>query len=204
MKCERIKQKIDELIFENNEMFAKEDTNHITNCNSCRSYLDESISANSTLEQMKKEPKLHNPDELTNNILSIIENVDQIPRAKIKNNYKIIRLARRSLAVASVGLILIFGIEQYIVFDKIQKLEDTTSKIANEQINISYQNVILYNTGMQIESFKEILNKEPNKQFHRKIKIRIILARLSALSINEIDNLRIRQLRQAFATMKSN
>ena len=26
MKCERIKQKIDELIFENNEMFAKEDT----------------------------------------------------------------------------------------------------------------------------------------------------------------------------------
>jgi hypothetical protein len=153
---------------------------------------------------MKKEPKLHNPDELTNNILSIIENVDQIPRAKIKNNYKIIRLARRSLAVASVGLILIFGIEQYIVFDKIQKLEDTTSKIANEQINISFQNVILYNTGMQIESFKEILNKEPNKQFHRKIKIRIILARLSALSINEIDNLRIRQLRQAFATMKSN
>ncbi len=83
-------------------------------------------------------------------------------------------------------------------------MEDTTSKIANEQINISFQNVILYNTGMQIESFKEILNKEPNKQFHRKIKIRIILARLSALSINEIDNLRIRQLRQAFATMKSN
>ena len=90
------------------------------------------------------------------------------------------------------------------MFDKIQKLENTTAKIINKQKNISFKCIVLYNTGMQVESFKQIFNEEQNNQFHRKIKTRVMLARLSSLAINEIDNLRIQQLRQKITTLKSN
>ncbi len=204
MKCELIKQKIDELVFDNNEISAEAVSKHIVECNSCQIHFHESEAAKPLVEMLKGEPELHNPVELTNSILSAIEDVAQIPEVTTNRHNKIIHLVRRSLAVASVGLILIFGIEQYIVFDKIQKLEGITAKIANEQINISFQNVVLYNTGMHIESFKQIFNKEQNNKFHRKIKTRVMLARLSSLAINEMDNLRIQQLRQTITTLKSN
>ena len=153
---------------------------------------------------LKNEPNLPHPSELTKSISSAIEDVDQIPAVKRNNKNKIIRLARRSLAVASIGLILIFGIEHYIVFDKIQKFENTTAKIANEQINTSLKNIVLFNSGMQIESFKKIFSSDQNYQVHHKIKTKVMLARLSSLTVNEIDNLRIQQIRQTITILKSN
>lgn len=204
MRCEQIKQKIDDLVFDNNEVYAEEVFKHITECNSCQLYFHESEAAKPLVGMLKGEPELKNPKVLTNIILSAIEDVDQTPTAKLNNKYKIIPLARRSLAVASIGLILIFGFEHYIVFDKIQKLENTTATIANEQRNISLKKVILYNSGMQIESFKKIFSSDQNNQLNQTIKTRVMLARLSSLGINEIDNHKIQQLRQTINTLRSN
>lgn len=155
------------------------------------------------IDLMKTSPTLHNPDKLSDNIMDAIESTQQLVYTQGKKA-KVIRLIRKSLAVASVGLILIFGIEQYIVFDKITKLEEDNSKISRDQINIGIQHVIIYNTGMQIESFTQLFKREPSNQAHLKIKARVMFSRLSSLAFNEIDNLRIRQLRQTITSVNIN
>lgn len=205
MNCNLIKQKIDHLVFEKDSLLVAEVGNHIESCDSCKSYFNESISTNKMLELLKSEPKLHNPIELTNSILSVIEHEDQIPNATNKiGHHKILQIVRRSLAAASVSLMIIFGTEQYIVFDKILKLENVTSKISNEHENISFQKILQYNTGRHIDFYKELIMTGFDNPNHRKIKTRLLLARLSSISMNEIDEQKTRQLHRAISTMNSN
>jgi len=205
MNCNLIKQKIDHLIFEKDDLLVTEVANHIQSCDSCKLYFNESISTNKMFDLLKTEPTLHNPTELTNNILSIIKDEDQIPNAtKIIGHHKILQLVRRSLAAASVCLMIIFGIEQYIVFDKTLKLENSTSRISNEHENISLQKIVQFNTGMHIDYYKQLIITGFDNPNHRKIKTRLMLARLSAISMNEIDEQKIRQLQRVISTMNSN
>ena len=205
MNCELIKEKIDQLVFEKNELTRAEVSGHIETCNSCKAYYEESMAANKIIGAIQKEPCLHDPAGLTNNILTVIDEVEQTPKSiKINNNGKIIRLIRRTLAAASVSLMIIFGVEQYIVLDKIIKLEDTTSNIPNEHSNINIRNFIRYNTDNQIVSFKQLTTDKPNDQNHIKLRTRIMLARISSITISEMDNFRINQLRKAIAAMNNN
>ncbi len=205
MNCNLIKQKIDNLVFEKDGLLVAEVAKHIKSCDSCKSYFHESISSNKMFNLLKTEPKLHNPTDLTNGILSIIEDEDQIPNATIKiGHHKILQLVRRSLAAAAVSLMIIFGREQYIVFDKISKLENSTSKISNEHENISLQKMVQFNTGMHIDYYKQLIITGFDNPNHRKIKTRLMLARLSAISMNEIDEQKIRQLQRAISTINSN
>ncbi|MCK5839802.1 MAG: hypothetical protein KAG99_08135 [Bacteroidales bacterium] len=205
MNCELIKEKIDQLVFEKNELTRAEVSGHIETCNSCKAYYEESMAANRIIGVIQKEPCLHDPAGLTNNILTVIDEVEQTPKStKIINNGKIIRLIRRTLAAASVSLMIIFGVEQYIVLDKIIKLEDTTSNIPIEHSNINIRNLIRYNTDNQIVSFKQLTTDKPTNQNHIKLRTRIMLARISSITINEMDNFRINQLRKAIAAMNGN
>jgi len=205
MNCNLIKQKIDNLVFEKDSQSTDMVTKHIESCDSCKSYFNKSISTNKMFDLLKTEPKLHNSTELTNSILSVIEDEDQIPNATRKiGHHKILQIIRRSLAAASVSLMIIFGIEQYIVFDKVSKLENFTSKISNEHENISLQKIVQFNTGMHIDFYKELIITDSDNPNHRKIKTRLMLARLSSISMNEIDEKKIRQLQRAISTMNRN
>ncbi len=205
MNCELIREKIDQLVFEKNELTRAEVSGHIETCNSCKAYYEESMAANKIIEVIQKEPCLHDPAGLTNNILTVIDEVEQTPKStKINNNGKIIRLIRRTLAAASVSLMIIFGVEQYIVLDKIIKLEDAASNISDEHSNISIRNLIHYNNGKQIAFYKQLTTDKPNNQNHIELRTRIMLARISSITISEMDNFRVSQLRKAIAAMNGN
>ena len=205
MNCKLIKEKIDQLVFEKNELTRAEVSGHIESCNSCKEYYRENMAANRIIEVIQKEPCLHDPAGLTNNILTAIDEVEQTPKStKINNNGKIIRLIRRTLAAASVSLMIIFGVEQYIVFDKIIKLEDAASNISNEPGNISIRNLVHFNTGNQIAFYKQLTTDKPNNQNHIELRTRIMLARISSITISEMDNFRVSQLRKAIAAMNGN
>ena len=205
MNCELIKKKIDLLVFEENEVTRAEVSGHIETCNSCRAYYRKSMEANRIMGLIQKEPCLHGPAGLTNNILTAIDEVEQTPKStEINNNAKIIQLIRRTLAAASVSLMIIFGVEQYIVFDKIIKLEDAASTISDEHKNISMSNLIHCNTGNQIASYKQLIAAKLNNQNHIELRTRIILSRISSITISEMDNFSISQLRKAIAAMNGN
>lgn len=205
MNCNLTKQKIDHLVFEKDGLLVAEVGIHIESCDSCKLYFNDSISANKMLDLLKREPKLHHPINLTNSILSVIEEEDQFQNTtKINGHHKILLIVRRSLAAATVSLMIIFGTEQYIVFDKILKLETITSKISNENENISLQKILQYNTGRHIDFYKQLIAKGSDNPNYRKIKTRFMLARLSSISMNEIDEQKTRQLHRAISTMNSN
>ncbi len=201
MNCELIKDKIDQLVFKHDKQIMADVSHHIENCDSCKTYYDENLKVQRIIRLAQKEPNLENPENLTNSILAAIDDVKQIPEQN--NNIakpKIIQLIRRTLAAASISLMLIFAIEQYIVFDKISKLEEYVSEVPNLYKNRSIKNIFRYNSGIQIESFNKLFNKENRLAFHRKLKTRISMARLSALAMNEIDNQRINQYIHSFNT----
>jgi len=201
MNCDLTKGKIDQLVFEHDKQALKEVSHHIVSCESCQAYFDESRKSARIIELAQKEPELQNPEGLTNSILAAIDDVKQIPEQN--NNIakpKIIQLIRRTLAAASISLMLIFAIEQYIVFDKISKLEEYVSEVPNQYKNRSIKNIFRYNSGIPVESFNKLFNKENRLAFHRKLKTRISMARLSALAMNELDNQRINQYIHSFNT----
>ena len=204
MKCELIKEKIDILIFEENKQLNSEISSHIKSCITCKLYFTESMGAKKIVRQMQKEPELHNPNDLTKNILSLIDDIDQTQKSN-SSNQKIYWLIRRSLAAASISLMLVFGIEQYILFDKISKMEEYVSYISIEYKNVnlnielkngSLYNLLHYNLGFQPESFNKLFAKDLNSPDHLKLKARLIRTRLSAIAINNFDNQRINQIMQ--------
>jgi hypothetical protein len=175
------------LIFEKEKQLMTDVSEHIESCESCRAYYNENQKAIKTMELAQKEPKLRNHESLTNSILTAIEDIDQIPEPNTKNQ-KIIRLITRTLAAASISLMMIFGIEQYIVIHKITELENQVSQVSYNTNNISFKNILRYNAGMQILTIKKILAKDFNKTDFKKIKSRIMFARISAIAMNEMEN----------------
>ncbi len=204
MKCELIKEKIGQLVFETDEQVMADVSRHIETCQSCKSYFEDSFGAKNIIGQLQKEPELHDPEDLTKSILSLIDEVDQTPKSN-NSNQKIYWLIRRSLAAASISLMIVFGIEQYMLFNKISKMEEYVSYISIEYKNTNFNielkngnlyNLLHYNLGFQPESFNKLFSKDLNSPDHPKLKARLIRTRLSAIAINKLDNQRINQIMQ--------
>jgi hypothetical protein len=187
MNCKRIESKIDQMVFWKEGHLRADVTEHIESCESCRAYYNETQKTIKTIELAKKEPKLSNPESLTNSILTAIEDIEQIPEPNTKNQ-KIIQLITRTLAAASISLMMIFGIEQYIVIHKITALENQVSQVSYNTNNISFKTILRYNVGMQILTISKILDNDFKKPDFRKIKSRIMFARISAIAVNERNN----------------
>ena len=211
INCELIKEKIDLLIFEKNKQLNEEISSHIQSCDTCHSYFMESLRAKKIIGQMQKEPELHNPEELTKSILSQIDEVGQTPKSN-NSNQRIYWLIRRTLAAASISLLIVFGIEQYILFDKISKMEEYISYVSiefkNTNFNIKLKNgnlykLLHYNLGFQPESINDIFSEDLKNSDHSKLKARLIRTRLSAIALNKIDNPGINQIMQT-ASARSN
>ncbi len=205
MNCKLIKEKIDHLVFEKNELSVEEISNHIAICDSCQSYFNESKETNRLVGLMKEEPTFENTKELTNSILSSIEDVDQLEKTtEFNSRTKIFHLVRRSLAVASVSLMLIFGIEQYIVFDKILILEEDASNLSAENIKLSFKNLVSFNTDIKIEDYNQILDKGYSDSDQKNIRTRIMIARLSSISSNKLNDQQLNQFRVTVAVTNNN
>ncbi|MBC8321010.1 MAG: hypothetical protein H8E34_09830 [Bacteroidetes bacterium] len=190
-----IKEKIELMIFEDNKKHIAEISSHIESCDTCQSNFTESMRAKNIIGQMQKEPELHDPDNLTKRILSRIDEIDQTPKSK-NSNPKIYWLIRRSLAVASISLMIVFGIEQYMQVDKISKMEEHVSFISKEHKNVNLYNIINYNLGFKPESFNKAFTKDLINASHLNLKTSIIRTRVSSMAINKLDNQRINQIMQ--------
>ena len=80
----------------------------------------------------KSEPSLHEPEKLTEDIMSSIQDEEQERpslRSVKSNRMPRLILFQRLLTAASVCLLLTFGIEQYMVVDKVNQLENQNSSV---------------------------------------------------------------------------
>ena len=80
----------------------------------------------------KSEPQLQQPEKLTEDIMLAIQHEEQErPSLRPMKSNRLPRLVllQRLLTAASVCLLLTFGIEQYIVVDKVNQLEKHNSSI---------------------------------------------------------------------------
>ncbi len=136
---------------------------------------------------MQKDPELYDPENLTKSILHEIENVIK-SQNQIIIMLRFIGLVRRTLAAASISLMIVFGIEQYILFDKISKMEEYISYVSiefkNTNFNIELKNgnlykLLHYNLGFQPESINELVSEDLKSSDHSKLKARLIRTRLS-------------------------
>ena len=203
MNCEVIKEKIDLLIFEENRQLNAEILSHIESCDTCHSYFTESVEAKNIIGRIQKEPELRDPEDLTKSILSQVENVDQTPKSN-NSNPKIYLLIRRSLAAASICLMIVFGYEQYMVFDKISKMEEHVSVVSSKHKNVNLYTIIHYNLGFQPESFNKLFTKDFINPGKINLKTRILRTRLSAMAINKLDNHNINQILKEMSTRSIN
>lgn len=185
--------KIDQLVFEENEMCISEIQDHLNNCDTCDIHFKESMEQNRIVEILRSEPLLNNPDELTNSILSSIDKINQNP-AITKNKGKVIRLIRRSLAAASVLIMIVFGVEQYTVVQKIMKLEESATRIESKNSNRNIRSLVYYNTGLDLENSKNFNVKEIINPVNPELRTRITRARLSVIVFNQQDNSKINKL----------
>lgn len=182
MNCKTIRQKIDNQIFEQITQSQNEILKHIEDCSSCKDYFNES-SANQTLfTQFQKDPVLKNSTALTNSILEAIENEDTSNGSEQKQS-KLIHLFRRTLAAASISLLVIFGVEHYMVFDKISRLEASNTIIAKESKKERKTQFQFASISMeQIQQYKNLFKETGIANFKQKLKFRLLNARLKHLN----------------------
>jgi len=103
----------------------------------------------------QREPILENPEGLTEDIMSAIrENKKANPAVIIEKPVKsaVLTLAIRLMAAACVCLFLLFGYEEYIVVNKISRLEKQNSAISQSS---------RYQVALQLDKAVKIIASDP-------------------------------------------
>ncbi len=139
------------------------------------------------IAKMGQEPILTDGHELTSNIIAAINMEEQYPM-KGKIRFITISFIQRSLAVASVIIIMIFGIEQYIVIHKVTQLEVKVSNIKKEDKNIGFGSFVNYNVAMMAPEIEKVRVDKLSRSNEKNLRGKIMLSRLGALAINQVDN----------------
>ena len=176
MNCDRVKEKLDEYDFEKREVLDKDISQHIEGCQSCEAYYISSLQTRKLVTVLQQsEPKLDNPKKLTDDIFSAIaegENPVTVMAPLIRKN-QVIQLAQRILAAASVCLMMVFGIEQYIVVKKINNLENQMGAIAIKNTHFANHASQVYgsqffNQGSSTRViWSYLMQKDKNSFIHR-------------------------------------
>lgn len=134
MNCSDIPEILDRMIFEDVPADAGF-MQHMHTCASCAQAYAEALKAREVMNLVRSsEPVLHNPGELTGNIMAA---VPESPSAHImagisarpEHTFRVPLLLTRLLAAASVALFLLFGYEQYGIVIKISTLEKQCAEI---------------------------------------------------------------------------
>ncbi len=143
MNCDIVKEKIYKQVYTDTKEFDDELMRHINDCPDCNSYYEDCLSAKKITSLLsQKQAVLNNPKKLTNDIL---DSINKIEPEKKSTGFTISITAKRFLAAASVCLVIVFGYEQYVVMEKMIKLEEQMSVVTNAPINSSYYLEMLRN-----------------------------------------------------------
>jgi len=176
MICDQIRLQIDSYFNKNLEGLSKEVENHLRHCQSCENYYQASILvAHATKILRKSEPVLEHPQKFTDNILSAVAESGATETLVIsaRNNNQIIQIAQRLLAAASVCLMLVFGLEQYIVVDKMNNLENKMGIIVTENPQFANNNSLLpgsqffYQESLTLMTWAHLLQQNENSFIYR-------------------------------------
>jgi len=134
MKCSNVRKEIDRWIYQYEPETGAEIHRHITSCKACARYLEETRLAAGKIAGLRRmEPILENPEGLTEDIMKAIrEDSTEIRHNITEKSGRLpgIIILRRLLAAASVCFFLVFGYEEYIMVDKISRLEKQNAAIS--------------------------------------------------------------------------
>ena len=151
MKCNNIRKDIDRMVYPDEPDPGTEFYHHIESCKACSRYLEEArLVAGKIAGISRREPVLKNPEGLTEGIMQAIrfssdKNHEQ--KVVLAGKNRGIIILKRLLAAASVCLFLVFGYEEYIVVDKISRLEKQNAAISR---NSQYQAALKLKKAMSI------------------------------------------------------
>ncbi len=193
MKCETVKKKIDQLIFEESSTLIEEVRKHLEICEQCEAYHQRCNEMRKVTSMLQKSPILADPEKLTEDILLAIENADQNPAInQLYSSEKVIRLITKALAAASVILVIVFGIEQYQVVNSVSKLETYSSAVSTENPYVSLKKLVIYNAGTNISGETKI--DEITFLNQKKISTQIMQARISSIITDRENDENINRL----------
>ena len=173
MNCESVQRNIDSFLLEKKRPLTQNESNHIAECPSCREYYDSTFLLLKLANTLKEnEPTQKNASSLTESIMLEINKETESKPVKKQNTIFTSLNFQRLLAAASICLLMIFGIEQYRVLDKIEKSETANSSISNYPQNLTgtFEGLILLKLKFQNKNFEKILKEtgpglQNNKEF---------------------------------------
>ena len=156
MKCSNVKKEIDRLVYLVEPDAGNEIYRHIDSCKSCSQYMEESRRVAGKIAGIRhREPVLNNPEGFTEDIMMAIrsssDNMHKQKKGKIRK-YRGIIILQRLLAAASVCLFLVFGYEEYIIVDKISRLEKQNAAISQSS---------RYQAALKLNKVIGILSSDP-------------------------------------------
>jgi hypothetical protein len=123
----------------------------------------------------KRQPILKNPEGLTDDIMNAIrENSVKNNFDKTKNSgeFPVIIILQRLLAAASVCLFLLFGYEEYVVVDKISRLEKQNAAISQSS---QYQSALNLKKAISIFCLDPEMQSQYKELKTKKIDLRTLL-----------------------------
>ena len=171
MKCSRVKKEIDRFVYQPDPDPGEEIYRHIDSCEGCARYLEDTRKVAGKIEAIrKKEPLLKNPDALTEDIMNLIredvkKNIFNLTEKSRK--FQVFIVLQHILAAASVCLFLTFCYEQYVVVDKISRLEKQNAAFSQTSPNQTALNLnkamITFLSDMDMQNrYNELKNRKIN------------------------------------------
>ncbi len=176
MDCKSVIKEIDRLVFEPNHVSHESIMRHLGSCPACSEYYRASLPAVRVMAELHwKEPVLSDPEKLTEDIMNEVSKYPgKIPGQEhwYSSTRKSIFILQRLLAAASVLLVIVLGIEQYVYLEKLRKLEQHNALAAKNVQNLSLVQLssILETLSPDKKADKEIIDwKSPGKNQARLI-----------------------------------
>jgi hypothetical protein len=132
MKCDEARDMTDKLVFETENLPSERLIKHLKTCSDCRKYEEQRQEQSRIILSLKNnEPALKDPLQLTDDILLAIESDDrQLQQTKSAVS---IDLFIKWMAAACIALFITFGLEQYVVLEKMIQLESNSMNITQQK-----------------------------------------------------------------------
>jgi len=165
MKCEIVIEKIDQYFFEGLEDLDAGTKQHLESCRDCNLHFINQKSAGDVVRRIADfEPLLNDPAGLTEDIMMGISDAEQasdtIKKITPLSIFKNVSF-RRALSAAAIILFAVFGVEQYMVLDKINRLENQAQNASAKKTPVrnAWEFKILRNFNQAKSTNKELIQK---------------------------------------------
>jgi hypothetical protein len=149
MNCQQATELIEKHFDQKDVMTDGALRDHLKECPDCHHIYQAYESLGRVTDTVRKnKPELDDPAGLTDDIMQALEEVSKEENLskKINGKFFLDRVAfKRSLAAAAVLLFAVFSFEQYVVLDKVNRLEQQIQLTGKSNAAWERQTVIKYN-----------------------------------------------------------